>query len=157
MRKKTIPQTVEDLSPAGQDWLDVECLAQVEVTSERVTHPIEFALIPGTGPGWQAAQPGEQMIRLVFDQPLRLQRIFLLFCEEEQARTQEFVLRWLPDNEEFFRQILRQQYNFSPPGTNREIEDYRVELHEAKALELRIVPDIRGGGACAKLGQWRLA
>ena len=157
MRKKTISQTFEDLSPADQDWLDVERLAQVEITSERATHPIEFALIPGTGSGWQAAQPGEQTIRLVFDQPLRLKRIFLLFCEEERARTQEFVLRWLPDDEEFFREILRQQYHFSLPDTNQEREDYEVELPAAKVLELRIVPDLGGGDACAKLGQWRLA
>jgi len=157
MRKKTISQTVKELSPADQDWLDVASLAQVEITSERATHPIEFALIPGRGPGWQAAQPGEQTVRLVFDQPLRLKRIFLLFYEEERARTQEFVLRWLPDHEECFREILRQQYHFSPPATSQEIEDYEVDLPEAKALELRMVPDLGGGDACAQLGQWRLA
>jgi hypothetical protein len=151
MRKKIIHQTVEDTSPTGENWLDLERLAQVEMTSESEAHPIESALVPGTGPGWQAAQPGPQTIRLIFDQPQRLRRIYLIFPEEEQARTQEFVLRWLPAGEASFRELLRQQYHFSPPGTTREVEDYGVELNEVKVLELRIVPDISGSEACAKL------
>ena len=157
MRKKTIKQAVEGSSPADQNWLDLARLAQVEITSESEAYPIEAALTPGTGPGWQAAQPGAQTIRLIFDQPQRLKRICLIFPEEDQARTQEFVLRWLPDGEESFREIVRQQYNFSPPGTTREIEDYEVELDEARALELRIVPDLGGRDAWAKLEALRLA
>ncbi len=151
MRKKIIHQTVEGTSPTGENWLDLERLAQVEMTSESEAHPIESALTSGTGPGWQAAHPGAQTIRLIFDQPQRLKRICLKFREEEQARTQEFVLRWLPAGEASFREIVRQQYHFSPPGTTREVEDYGVELNEVKALELRIVPDISGREAWAKL------
>ena len=97
------------------------------------------------------------MIRIIFEEPLSLRRILLMFNEEEHARTQEFVLRWLPEGEGIARDIMRQQYNFSPPGTTREIEDHRVELNGVTALELRIVPDISGGGACASLAQMRLA
>jgi hypothetical protein len=157
MRKKTIAQVPTSVGPTDPKWLDVEHLAQVEITSERTGYPIESAFIPGTGPGWRAAHPGEQTIRLVFDQPLSLGRIFLLFREEEQTRTQEFVLRWSPGGEESFRDILRQQYTFSPPGTTQEREDLRVELKGVAVLELRIVPDISGGNACATLTQWRLA
>ena len=151
MRKKLIKQTVESMSPSDQNWLDLARLAQVEITSENEAYPIESALIPGAGPGWHAAQPGAQTIRLLFDQPQRLKRVYLIFHEAEQTRTQEFVLRWLPDGEESFREIVRQQYNFSPPGTTREIEDYKVELNEVSVLELRVVPDIGGGDARAKL------
>ena len=157
MRKKIIEQTVEDSPPTDQNWLDLARLAQVEITSESEAYPLESALIPGTGPGWRAAQPGAQTIRLIFDQPQRLKRIYLIFPEEEQARTQEFVLRWLPDGEETIREILRQQYHFSPPGTTRELEDYGVELDEVRTLELRIVPDIGGREAWAKLEALRLA
>jgi len=80
-----------------------------------------------------------------------------MFHEEELARTQEFVLRWLPDGEESFREILRQQYHFSPPATIREVEDYAVELNGVTALELEIVPDLSGSGARATLAQLRLA
>ena len=157
MRKKTIDQISEGISLAGQKWLDLERLAQVEVTSESAAHPIESALIPDTGPGWRAARPGEQTIRVLFDEPVSLRRILLMFREGEHARTQEFVLRWFPESEESPRDIMRQQYNFSPPGTTQEIEDHRVELSRVTALELRIVPDISGGGACASLAQMRLA
>ena len=157
MRKKIIEQTGKGTSAADQNWLDLADLAQVEITSESEAYPIESALTPGIGPGWQAAQPGAQTIRLIFDQPQRLKRIYLIFPEEEQGRTQEFVLRWLPAGEESLREILRQQYHFSPPGTTREIEDYEVDLNEVRALELRIVPGIGGHEAWAKLEELRLA
>jgi hypothetical protein len=157
MRKKVIGQVLESASTASQKWLDLERLTHVEVTSESADRPIESALIPGTGPGWQATQPGEQTIRIIFDQPHELTRILLVFHEEAHARTQEFVLRWLPDGEERFREILRQQYTFGPPDTTREVEDYGVELNAVRALELRIVPDISESGACATLAQLRLA
>jgi hypothetical protein len=80
-----------------------------------------------------------------------------VFDEPLQARTQEFVLLWLMDKESAYHEILRQQYHFSPPNTSREIEHYEVNLNQLKALELRIMPDINGGGACATLKQLRLA
>jgi len=70
-----------------------------------------------------------------------VKQISLVFEEKESARTQEFVLRWSSDNENSFREIVRQQWNFSPPETTREVEDYRVELSDVTVLELVIVPD----------------
>lgn len=61
------------------------------------------------------------------------------------------------DKEDFFREILHQQYHFSPPLTTQEIENYTVDLKQLKALELRIIPDISGGEACAKLTRLRLS
>jgi hypothetical protein len=157
MRKLTISSGSETVSRLGDAWLDLEQLAKVEITSESADHPIESALIPDRGRGWRAAQPGKQTIRLIFDQPVSLGRILLRFDEERQGRTQEFVLRWLPEGQQSSREIVRQQYTFSPPGTNQEIEDYTVELNRVTSLELEIVPDISGGGAYATLAQMRLA
>ena len=157
MRKQMINSGSEAVSGSGDVWLDLERLAQVEISSEGGEHPIESALIPDRGPGWRAAQPGKQTIRLLFDQPLTLGRILLRFDEREQERTQEFVLRWLPEGQDSAREILRQQYTFSPPATNQEIEDYHVKLNGVTAVELEIVPDISGGGAHASLVQMRLA
>jgi hypothetical protein len=157
MRKQTINSGSEAVSRSGDAWLDLEHLAQVEITSESAEHPIESALIPDRGPGWRAAQPGKQTIRLIFDQPLSLGRILLRFDEQDQVRSQEFVLRWLPEGQQSPREIVRQQYTFSPPTTNQEIEEYRVKLKGVIALELEIVPDISGGGAYASLTQMRLA
>jgi hypothetical protein len=157
MRKRIISRGPGEVAAAEPGWLDLEQLAEVEITSEDVDHPIESALIQGISSGWRAAEPGEQTIRLWFDKPLRLKRIQLLFQEGEQERTQEFVLRWSPDGGQSYREIVRQQYNLSPPETAREIEDYNVDLDAVTALELRLVPDISGGNARASLAQLRLA
>ena len=67
------------------------------------------------------------------------------------TRTQEFVLRALSNPGGPFQEIVRQQWNFSPPTSTRESEEYRVELSEVTVLELTIVPDISGGAARASL------
>jgi hypothetical protein len=157
MRKRIIGLGPGEVATAEPGWLDLEHLARVEITSEAAGYPLESALIPGAGPGWRASQPGEQMLRLLFDEPQRLKRIHLEFQEDEQGRTQEFVLRWSSDGGQSYREIVRQQYNFSPPGAASEIEDYGVDLDGVTGLELRIVPDISGGGARASLAQLRLA
>ena len=157
MRKQTINSGSEGVSRSAEVWLDIERLAKVDITSESAEHPIESALIPDRGPGWRAAQPGKQKIRLIFDQPASIGRILLRFEEKEQGRTQEFVLFWLSEGQQSRREIVRQQYTFSPPATNQEIEDYSVKLNGVIALELEIVPDISGGGAYASLAQMRIA
>lgn len=134
----------------------MESMALVEVTSEDAASPVESALAGGGGPGWRAAQPGEQVIRLLFDEPQRLGRVRLLFEEEGRGRTQEFVLRWSGDGGRTYREVVRQQYNFSPPTTTHESEEYRVELEGVTALELCIIPDVGGGDARATLKLLRL-
>ena len=157
MRKRLIDPGPGKGAAPEPEWLNLEHLAQVEITSEDAGYPIESALLPGTGLGWRAAQSGEQTIRLLFNEPLRLKRIYLVFQEDQQERTQEFVLRWSPDGGQSYREIVRQQYNFSPPAAGRQIENYDVNLHGVTALELKIVPDISGGSARASLAQLRLA
>ena len=63
----------------------------------------------------------------------------LAFEDSENTRTQEFVLRWSPDNGNSFREIVRQQWNFSSPGSVREIEDYAVVLYAVTVLRIRIL------------------
>ena len=157
MRKRIVNQEPQNVAPVDRGWLDLQRLAQVELTSEDAAYPIEAALIPSAGSGWRAAQAGEQTIRLLFDKLQRLMRIQLLFHEDQQARAQEFVLRWSPDGGQSYREIVRQQYNFSPPGVTREFEDYTVDLAGVTALELRIIPDISGGDARASVAQLRIA
>jgi hypothetical protein len=157
MRKRLITSTPESIRTPGEGWLDVERAAVVEVTSEDKDCPVESAFLSGHSRGWRAAGPGPQTIRLVFDHPQRLRRISLVFNEAETGRTQEFVLRWHSETDQGFREIVRQQWNFSPPRTAREIEDYQVDLASVKILELVIVPDIGGGNTYASLESLRLA
>ncbi len=157
MRKQIIGEKQEKTASAEQDWLNVEGLAEVEITSEDAAHPIESALLPGQNSGWRAAEAGKQTIRLLFNHPQRLRRIWMNFVEPQTERTQEYVLRWSPDSGQSFREIVRQQWNFSPPSTTNETEDHHVELPAVTMLELSIIPDISGGNALASLAQLRLA
>ena len=157
MRKRIITQGTMDVIPPEQNWLDLENLSEAEVTSEDALHPIESALKPGEGPGWRASESGQQTVRLLFDKPLQVRHIRLVFKEDEQDRTHEFVLRWSSDNGRSYREIVRQQYNFSSPHNTLEREEYAVELDGLTALELSIVPDISGGLARASVAQLCLA
>ena len=51
---------------------------------------------------------------------------------------------------------MRQQWNFSPPNTSREVEEYQFDLSGVTVLELIIVPDISRGSAHASLKSLRL-
>jgi hypothetical protein len=157
MRKHVIDRLPQDAADNECPWLDLMYIACVEVTSEDKSHPIESALLTETGAGWRASHPGEQVIRLLFDRPQQIRFIKLLFVEDEIARTQEYVLRWSHNEGMPYQEILRQQYNFSPPDTIRESEVHAVGLDGLTALELSIVPDISGGDACASLACLRLA
>jgi hypothetical protein len=157
MRKRLITPISQDAPHLDEGWLDLERAAVVEVTSEDKDYPVEAALVSGEMRGWRAGSPGTQTIRLIFDEPQRLIRIALVFEETETERTQEFVLRWSPDNGVSFREIVRQQWNFSPPKTALEIEDYRVELSGVTVLELVVVPSISRGAARASLKSLRLS
>ena len=158
MRKRVTTSISQDAPCPDEAWLDLDRAAVVEVTSEDKDYPVEAALVSGEMRGWRAADSGTQTIRLIFDEPQKLTRISLLFEEGETERTQEFVLRWSPDGGRSFREIVRQQWNFSPPETTREIEDYQVELSDVTVLELVIVPDkSRGAAARASLKSLRLA
>lgn len=157
MRKRIIPPVQQGTSTPDEDWLDLEPLVQVEITSEDAAYPIESALLPGRDSGWRAAGPGEQTIRILFGHPQRLRRIWLKFVEPVIERTQQYVLRWSPDGGQSFREIVRQQWNFSPQGATCETEDHRVDLSGVTVLELSIIPDISGGNARASIAQWRLA
>ena len=156
MRKRISSQSQRESRSANTGWLDLEALARVEVTSEDAAHPIESALLPVGATGWRAESPGEQTVRLLFEAPQRLRRIRLLFREEKETRTQEFVLRWSPTTENSWRDVVRQQYHFSASGATEEMEEYQVELEDVAALELTIIPNV-SGGSYASLAQLRLA
>jgi hypothetical protein len=157
MRKRLLTPVAESAPRAEPAWLDLDSLSTVEVTSEAKNHPVEAALLPSGIGGWRAAQAGTQVIRLLFDRPLEIKRIWLVFDETEGAGTHEFVLRSSSDSGRSFREVVRQQWNFSEPDAVREAEDYLVDLTNVTVLELEIVPDKSGGEARASLESWRLA
>jgi hypothetical protein len=157
MLKKIIPQSQFEKKSEPDDWLDLETLAEVEITSEDPDYPIEEAIKLSEGKGWKASEPGKQIIRLIFSQPVKIKRIKLLFQEKEKERTQQFILKWLAASDDNFRQIVCQQYNFSPAASSVEAEDFQVDLNNLKVLEIQIIPDISNGNTYATLKMLQLA
>ena len=157
MRKRLATPCPQDAEAHHEGLLDLNRLAVVKVTSEDKDYPVESAWAGAEGRGWRAADSGTQTVRLIFDKPQSLRRISLVFEEIETSRTQEFILRWSGNGGRSFREIVRQQWNFSPPNTTREVEEYQCDFSEVTVLELVIVPDITKGSAHASLKRLRLS
>jgi hypothetical protein len=158
VRKRIISSDRSIAKPKpGLQWLDLGQLATVEVTSEDPNFPIESVFVADGGPGWRASQKGEQEIRLIFDEALAVHRIQLHFVEATRDRLQEFTVRWLAADGGQPKEIVRQQWNFSPAGSTSELEDYEVNLDGVSALELVIKPDLMRGDGLATLAAWRVA
>lgn len=158
MRKHLLDSaTVDEPQEARLDWLAVDRLASVEISSEDPAYPIESVFQAAGGNGWRAAAPGKQVIRLLFDSPQPLRRIWLHFSESQVERTQEFSLRYAEQGRVGDREIVRQQWSFSPSGSTSETEEYQVDLPKVSVLELSLDPDQGRGQAVASLAKFRLA
>jgi len=158
MRKRIVGSSrVGERPQTREGWLDLEQIATIEVTSEEPNFPIESAFSSEDGTGWRASHEGVQEIRIIFDQPITLRRIQLHFLEAELERSQEFSIRWSAAEGGPTKEIIRQQWNFSPSGSTREVEDYEVSLDNVAVLELSIIPDLATRKATATLAKWRVA
>ena len=156
MNKRILPTRATSVS--NPEWLTLDDRVAVELTSEDLDYPIEGALLPDLpdrSTGWRAAAPGSQTICLMFQEPVRLRTIRVVFEEHSQSRTQEFVIRAFAAGNE--REVVRQQFTFSPPTTVIEREEYAAAIEDVTRLELTIVPAIGGGEAIATLKEWRVA
>jgi hypothetical protein len=130
--------------------MDIAATATVQVTSEDPTHPIEHVFDNRRGPGgsrWVAAEPGEQTLILAFDTPQIILQTILEVEEPEVSRTQELQLSVSHDGGQTYRELRRQEYNFSPPGTTFEREDWAVTAGRVTHLQLWMKPD-KGGKPC---------
>jgi hypothetical protein len=140
-------------SVVSEQWQKLQEDVRVELTSEDPERPIEGALwVEGSG-GWRAGGPGRQTITLIWPAPIAIRRIRLVFEEHSQARTQEFVIRASTGDGQ--REIVRQQFTFSPPATTVEREEHTTNLDGVSQLELAIIPAIDGGNAVATMREWR--
>ena len=158
MRKRIVNlERPGDRIRAPQEWIDLGETSTVEVTSEDPDFPIESVFSSHVGRGWRASQKGEQQVRLIFDRPLPVHRIQLQFVERERERTQEFTVRWASAETGQPKEIVRQQWNFSPAASTSEIENYEVNLKDVSVLELLIKPDLTYNSALATLAAWRVA
>src|SRR3981081_2915077 len=139
MRKSIVSPSAVAATPISDLWRDLERIARVEISSEDEQFPIEHALGKKETTGWRAAATGPQLIRLNFDEPINIKRLRLHFGERAAARSQEFAVYAGSGSE--LKEVVRQQWAFSPHGSTEEIEDYTVNLSGITTLEVRIDPD----------------
>jgi hypothetical protein len=159
LRKQIVPRrSSESVSLAGE--LSIPDVATVQVTSEEAEHPIENAFDHDRGPGgtrWIAAGPGEQMVILRFDRPQTIRTIGVEIEELSVNRTQELSLSISSDEGRTYRELVRQEFNFSPPGTSFERELWSVSAGAVTHLRLEIKADKGGRVGRATLTSLRLA
>ena len=130
--------------------IDVVAVATVLVTSEDPAHAVDHAFDGLRGPGgsrWIAGETGEQGLILASDAPQTIRQVGLEIEEPEIARTQELHLSASCDGGRTYRELLRQEYNFSPPGTTFEREQWAASIEGVTHLRLVIKPD-KGGKPC---------
>lgn len=146
MRKQIIEEHPAPVTPL-LGGLDLVSLATVLVSSERPDNPAENAFDGRNGPGgsrWIAEHVGEQTFCLAFDEPQNLKSLQLEIEEIQESRTQEIQLAVSLDNGTTFQELLRQEFNFSPPGTTYEREKWNLNVEGVTHVRLRIKPD-KGG------------
>ena len=129
---------------------DIAAIATVWVTSEAEDAPIDRAFDESRGPGgsrWVAAVPGEQRLILAFDAPQTIRTISLEVEESDVSRTQVLHLAVSCDGGQIYQELRRQEFNFSPPVTTFEREEWAVTVEGVTHLQLVIMPD-KGGDSC---------
>ena len=155
MRKTILGHEDHSATFSSNEWFGVKAIARIGVTSEAQDAAVENVLFPDRETGWRAGEPGPQIIGITFSGPTNIRRIQLVFRESEFARTQEFTLRCTLAGGQR-REVIRQQWTFSPHGSTEEVEDYRVTLDDVVVLELAIIPDIGNGVVHASLVRLRV-
>jgi hypothetical protein len=132
------------------DAKDIAALATVLVTSESPDHPVDRLFDGRNGRGgtrWVASAAGEQTLILAFDIPQTIRDVGLEVEELQTTRTQVLTLALSQDGGRSYREILRQEFVFSPPGTTFERESWRVPADGVTHLRVVIQPD-KGGAPC---------
>jgi hypothetical protein len=149
LRKAILQPNARIPTPPGSE-LDIAAIATVLVTSEDPDHPIDHAFDGQRGRGasrWISAGPGEQTIILAFDAPQTVRQLRVEVEEPEMTRTQHMEVSLSTDGGSTYRNVVRQEYNFSPPGTCYEHERWAVAEDGVTHLRLTITPD-KGGKSC---------
>ena len=127
------------------EWLDLDEVAVVTIVSGGRQMPRPSGI-------WSINAPGEQLIEIRFHEPTYVSHLRLVSSEIEQERTQEITVWASLNRGEQHRELLRQQFNFSPNGATEEIEEYSPRLAAVSAIQLRVVPSIDGRKAVARIG-----
>src|SRR5271169_4301521 len=148
--RKRPPEDDWATSARAADEIDIAGGATIAYSSEHPAHPVEHMLDGRSGPGatrWISARPDAiEHIVVEFDQPQAISRLVYEVEEAIRERTQEVRVEVSEDGGRTYRQILVQEYTFSPGGATYQREDQRFNLLQASRLRLTIVPNKNGCG-----------
>ena len=130
--------------------IQIDTCATVHYSSEDSAHPIDCMFDGNAGTGstqWRSARPNTtEVIVLEFDEPQHIAQLVYEVEECSSERTQELRLEFSSDHGRTFRQVLVQEFTFSPNGANYECESLSLELLNVTHLRLTIVPNKSGSG-----------
>ena len=147
LRKRQL-EAGQATSAAGE--IDIAGCATIAYSSENPAHPVEHLVDGRSGPGatrWLGAHPDvTEQIVVEFDQPQTISRLVYEVEEARCERTQEVRLEVSEDGGRTYRQILVQEYTFSPAGATYQREEQRFNLHQVGQLRLTIIPNKNGSG-----------
>jgi len=159
LRKQVIPTRPVE-SASFEREIPVAEVATVQVSSEQSDHPIDNVFDRSHGPGgsrWIADGSGEQTLILVFDYPQTIRKVGLEVEELSVNRTQELSVSVSSDGGRTYRELVRQEFTFSPPSTGFEREVWSVAAEGVTHLRLDIKPDKGGRVGQATLTSLTLA
>jgi hypothetical protein len=133
--------------------IDIAGCATIAYSSEDPAHPVEHMLDGRNGPGatcWVSARPDVvEHIVIEFDRPQPIARLVYEVEETLQERTQEVRVEVSEDGAQSYRQILVQEYNFSPRGATYQREEQRFNLRQVTHLRLTLAPNKSGSGTAS--------
>src|SRR5215470_7200287 len=131
-------------SARAADEIDIVSCATIAYSSEDPAHPVEHMLDGRSGPGatrWISARPDTiEHIVVEFDHPQSISRLVYEVEEAMRERTQEVRVEVSEDGGRTYRQILVQDYTFSPGGATYQREEQRFNVRPVTHLHLTIVP-----------------
>jgi hypothetical protein len=132
VRKRSL--AADTAAGRAADEIDIARCAMIAYSSEEPAHPVENLLDGQSGPGgtrWISARSNTtEHIVVEFDQPQAISRLVYEVGEAMRERTQEVRVEASDDGGRTYRQILVQEYNFSPQGATFQREDQRFDLRQ---------------------------
>jgi hypothetical protein len=148
--RKRLMNEPNSTHPERPGEIDIASHATLAYSSEDPDHPLEHLIDRRCGRGatrWASGRPNAtERIVLEFD---HAQRISRLICEVEecwQERRQEVRIEVSTDHGRAYRQVLAQEYTFSPQGATFQHDDLQLDLPAIAHLRLTIVPNKGGSG-----------
>jgi hypothetical protein len=149
LRKRPLEKAAANAATTGE--IDIAGCATIAYSSEKPDHPVEHLLDASFGPRatrWISAHPNTiEHILVEFDRPQAIARLVYEVAEAMHERTQEIHVEVSEDGGRTYRQILVQEYNFSPRGATYQREEQRINLENVTHLRLTVVPNKRGSGS----------